>query len=199
MYGGHIVADNFCYLSFGGNTMSNKIDLKKLNKDITSIRTRATTLRKSIQTSGLDTISAIADYDGNCEFVTRLADAIGQGANRSAFVAWVTEFSPLETKTTKETTKNKFTVNGKHYVFGLAKGWTPENIRDAVKTMSKINWFEAVREPEAVALTFEKFVKRMGGLETLVTKAVEENRVTPEELSKIKPHLDALIAITPAQ
>lgn len=185
------------FLYEGIYTMS-KIDLKNLTKSITSIKNRASSLRKDVQSSGLDTLSAIADYDGNCEFVTALADAIGKGSNRAAFVTWVVQNSPLETKPTKETTKTRFTINGKHYVFGLEKGWTPAKIRAAVATMADLPWFDAIREPQAVDLTFDKFVKRMSALETLVAKAVDEKRVTPDELAKIQPHLDKLVAIIPA-
>jgi len=171
------------------------IDLKKLNARIVSIGKRSTTLRADIQLAGLDAVQSIGENAGDTVFLTRLADQIGQGANRASFVTWIEENTFARRKPAKDGVKDTFVVNGKSYVFALEKGWQDVDLNAQREVQAGIDWFAAAREAEKPELDLAAVIKKLQSVEKAVEKASEEGRLKQaDEVNALLQQVHALIA-----
>lgn len=153
------------------------VNIKALTNKINSISRRSKTLRDDIQIAGIMAMQAVFEEtrNGDTVFLTRLANAMGQGANCASFVRWLEAYTPAFKKPAKPGTKDTFTIDGTQYVLGLNKGWNDLVIVDIIENLSANAWYD-MEKPAKVDKDFN-FDEALAALYTKAGKMQEEKRL----------------------
>jgi hypothetical protein len=82
--------------------MANKyMTTTQITSSINTLRKSVTEFNKSVQSIGVSAF-AHAQEKGDLVYVTRLANAMGNGSNRKAMMDWICAFGPITVKSVKE-------------------------------------------------------------------------------------------------